>query len=357
MKSFVIKALTFLTPLIALTLNYLLLNIRHEPSGDFGRMSCIFFEKGYHDRVCYNITSPNAATLTINDTFPDSIDVLLVGDSFSDDPRHSINSPMGDSLGITVYKYCDMPYAPLEVALSFLTYLPTQKMPKVLIVERIERCLVSDQDLMHFDCPTTLDSLRVRHSAMFGDASNISEVETQWHNNNKGLEKSMMQYYRRHIGIKTQCVASNLNKELFSSRGKEKKLYSYYYDTIHYPENRLHNTVQKLNQLHRLAKEKNVELLLLPIPNKSTIYAEYSDKKELFYCPLTQTIAFDTLPYVINITDLLKKQATNGMKDIYMSDDTHWSSATALAVGHYIAHYLAQTYRTSFTLTPPPDLQ
>jgi hypothetical protein len=145
------------------------------------------------------------------------------------------------------------------------------------------------------------------------------------------------------IGWNNNSVFSKLNKICFTSKGNENELYSYYEDTNHYKDVFIDFTAKKLFQLYKLAEVRNVKLLYVVAPNKSSLYSTYTDNKDLYFT-LENTPAFDTIPFYFNPIQLLRKLDEKGEKDIYFCDDTHWTSKTAKVIGEYLTKIIINNY-------------
>ncbi|MBQ6097353.1 MAG: hypothetical protein IJK99_06355, partial [Bacteroidales bacterium] len=128
------------------------------------------------------------------------------------------------------------------------------------------------------------------------------------------------------------------------SKGNEDELFSYYEDTIHYPDEFIVSAAEKLQQLHQFAKNRNVELVYVVATNKSTLYAPYTNNENLYFT-IENRDAFDTLPFYFNPTNILRQLDQSGEKDIYYCDDTHWTPKTAKIVGEKLTEIIIQTNR------------
>lgn len=320
MRNFVVKTLLFSIPLILLFANYILLDCFRDREGDIARMDYIFFEKGYHDRLNDFGTSYHVSNIEI-DSIPDSCDVLCFGDSFSDKHPYRYQEPIGVCLNTNILNVLyNKDYSPDDAALSFLSYAPQEKLPKLMIVENIERAMTPWLCWLNFDNPPSLEAMArgKKHSSS---------------SPRKHLDEEMLSYYQRLTVNEPKSIRSCLDKPLFSEKFNPDYLYSYYEDTIHYTDIQLKEATRNISRLHELAARRNVKLVFLAIPNKSTLYANHIIDNHYFYTPLDETTLFDTMPFVYNALPLLRRLADGGTLDIFYSDDTHWTPKTAHAVG------------------------
>lgn len=320
MKSFVVKTLLFSTPVILLLVNFILLDCVRDREGDIARMDYIFFEKGYHDRLKDFDTSYHVFNIEI-DSIPDSCDVLCFGDSFSGLSPYRYQEPIGISLNTTILNVLyNKDYSPDDAALSFLTYASQNKLPKLIIVENIERAMVPWLYWLNFDNPTSLDAMSrgKKHSSS---------------SPRKHLDEEMLNYYQRLTVNEPKSIRSCLDEPFFSEMYHPEYLYSYYEDTIHYTDIMLNDAVKNICRLHQLAAQRNVKLVFLAVPNKSTLYANHIIDNKVFFTPLDDTTLFDTMPFAYNALPLLRQLSDNDTLDIFFADDTHWTPKTAQAVG------------------------
>lgn len=96
---------------------------------------------------------------------------------------------------------------------------------------------------------------------------------------------------------------------------------------------------------HQTLKEQDVDLILLPIPGKSTIYPEYLSKRySLSYGPAVnphigeffQKLADEGVK-IIDPTELLWKEKLKTDKLLYLEQDTHWSPEGMKLVAKYLS--------------------
>ena len=84
---------------------------------------------------------------------------------------------------------------------------------------------------------------------------------------------------------------------------------------------------EHLNKLANILKQHGIKLIVLATPNKYTIYSDFMVEKNKYgrstfyeeFSKLSQEYQF------INSKPILQKAVAAGVKDIYYSDDTHWS--------------------------------
>ena len=101
-----------------------------------------------------------------------------------------------------------------------------------------------------------------------------------------------------------------------------------------------------ITAFHQTLKEQGVDLILLPIPGKSTIYPEFLSKRyDIEYGPAVNPYAeefFQKLKdegiHIIDPTDLLwKEKMALQDRSLYLQQDTHWSPEGMKLVANYLS--------------------
>ncbi len=331
MKKFSLRVFVFSIPILIPVLIFLFLTITREISGDIGTMSIIFFEKGYHKKFEIAHNPPFVKDVEIKD-ISDSTAILCFGDSFSASRPYRYLQPIGEYFNDTVLNILyNLDYMPEEAALTFLANAPQSKMPRIMIVESVERSCCPR--LFRIDTTNCISFDQLQK----GKKNNSSTAK-------KSLDKEFISFCQYHLGWNDGTISAKTNKLCFTSKGNENELYSYYEDTIHYSDKIVDSAVEKLRQLYQFSKNRNVELIYIVATNKSTIYAPYTDNENLYFT-IENRDAFDTLPFYFNPTYILRQLDQNGVKDIYYCDDTHWPPNTAKIVGEKLTEKIIQTNR------------
>lgn len=330
MKRFVLKVLLFSMPILVPGIFYFVLFLTRENSGDIGSMAKIFFEKGYHNKLDIDPDPLFAQDIEIQD-LPDSSTILCFGDSFSAQRPFPYLQPLGEYCNkkITNVLY-NVDISPEDAALGFLANAPQAKMPKIIIVESIERSVAARLFWIDTSYPLSMEQIQKGKKHRSGTPK-------------KSFCKELTLFYKFRLGWDNKIVSVKLNKPCFSSKGNECKLYSYYEDTIHYSKEFIDSAANKLCQLRRIAQKRNIELIYIAVPNKSTLYAPYSDNRNKYFT-IEDNPAFDTLPFYFNPIKILRELDEKGEKDIYYSDDTHWTPKTAKTVGEALIDKIIKQY-------------
>lgn len=331
MKKLIIRLIIFSIPFVLLALNYWLVTMTKERSGDLGRVGHCYFEKNYHARLSPFREEQFVRDVQI-DSLPDSINILSVGDSFSNkilcDQRW--NEYFGETIHQQVVNIPPCDKSPANIVLSILSQYPDNRLPRIIIMETIEREAIPILSALDFDCPESLCNVRYlpkNHGDMTSD-----------------FFRETIEFYQRQLGMNSHLVFSNLNESVFSAKGDESNLICYYQDTTHFSDSEVSLAVDNLKRLYSLAEQRGVQLVYVICPNKVNVYWPYiseKDKKKYFNI-LDCTRTFDTLSYVYNPLPLLRLKLSEGEQDIFYCDDSHWTPKTAKLVGEEFAIFFQE---------------
>lgn len=335
MKKIVIRLIIFLIPFVLLATNYLLIIHTKERSGDLGRVGNRYFEKGYHAKLSPVIEEKYVKDIPV-DSLPDSIYILCVGDSFSNKllSVQRWNEYAGEKLNQQIVNIPPSNLSPANIILSYLSLCPDDRLPEIIIMETIEREAIPILSSLDFNNPENLDSIKYMPEDVFG----IPPYSY----------RNAIEYYQRKLGMNLHLVYSDLKEPVFSAKGDESKLICYYQDTTHFSNKQVQMAYDKLEQLHNLAERRGVQLFYLICPNKSNVYWPYINEndKRMYYNVLDRTSTFDTIPYVYSPLKMLRGIVSQGEKDVFYCDDTHWPPKTAKIVGEEMADFILKQTTT-----------
>lgn len=118
-----------------------------------------------------------------------------------------------------------------------------------------------------------------------------------------------------------------LNTELFTAEGDEDELMYLLWDFTQ----RIDGVEQANSNIESVAaycRERGIELIFLPCPDKSTVYYPYLVQDGREYAEKTYLDELAAQPhsyYLVDAKGVLRAAAARGEKDLYWADDTHWS--------------------------------
>ena len=334
MKKLIIRLIIFSIPFVFLVLNYWLITLTKDRSGDLGRVGHRFFEKNYHGKLSPNVDEQFVKDVFI-DSLPDSVFILSVGDSFSNKllSVQRWNEYFGKVFNQQIINIPPCDKSPANIVLSILTEYPDNRLPQVILMETVEREAIPILSALNFKHNESLNNIKYLPKNSFG-------ISTDFLHN-------VIEFYQRQLGMNVHLVFSDLNKPVFSSKGDESKLICYYQDTSHFSNKEVKMAVDNLKRLHKLAEYRGVQLFYLICPNKANVYWPYiteKDKKK-YYNILDCTSTFDTLQFVFSPLQMLRNKVSQGEKDVFYCDDSHWPPKTAKNVGIAMAEFVQSILR------------
>ncbi len=199
---------------------------------------------------------------------------------------------------------------------------------KTIILESVERSFIERMT-------SSIDEKKTMH---IQDLMNLCK-DSKYHNNppeysfiNDGNIKFVLYSILRNYsdnGFINIVYKVPLKQNLFTAQHSNDLLF--YGDDI--KNNMLSNEINlkiandNLNNLAKILKKHGVKLIVLATPNKYTIYSDFMIEKNKYgrssffedFSKLSKNYEF------INSKTILQNAVTNGIKDIYYPDDTHWS--------------------------------
>jgi len=294
--------------------------------GDLGRMS--YLKKSFSLKK--NEQNLPLKHIDYNDTIK-SIDVLTIGDSFSNNGSRGTNGYYQDYIStIQNLKVMNIQASHkgfIETILILDSKGILDKLsPKIIILESVERAAIQ-----RYSKKINWDIGLRKYSISFLDKKyNHSKVPTPSFINNlnyNALLYSLLYKYDDNA-IFSQVYIANLSKKLFSCKDKDRLLFYWNDLTRQSLFNKKSITLlnNNLNKLQSILNSKNIKLYFMPTVDKYDLYSKYIKnnkyKKSRFFellRPLKKKYHF------IDTKIILEKMLDDNISDVYYSDDTHWS--------------------------------
>jgi hypothetical protein len=316
----------FLLPLLILSISY----IFYETSGgDLNRVGKISIQKEYRnifkDDFQKQIKYRDLSEIDLNKE--NSINILTVGDSFSQQGSIGYQNYLSSLYNLNIVNIDTSNINSVSTVQLLFSIVNGDLLDKLkvdyIILESVERCFASDNQIVNMN--TTF---------MVKDFNKKRLKENKNSSSDLGIFKDMTNYFIYNIlynfderAYISESYKVKLTKKLFSTQKNE--LLFYYYD-IH---NIHHNTREsirglneKLNILSKKLKEKGVQLIVLPAPDKYDVYYSFIKNNHFPENNFFDYMKEEKKEYIyINTKDLLLEHVNNGEKDVYFADDTHWS--------------------------------
>lgn len=310
----------------------------NDGHGDLARMASMQISPARNPQAIYNkkhLEFPEYLTL-LKQGEHIQIDILTIGDSFSNGGAGAYYQDyLMEQLNVNVLNMPTIPgyrHDAIRIldALEVTGYLDIIN-PKLVILESVERKIGSRWgERIVFD--STMDAKRLEE-AFLPTNNDVNEGDSE--KPLQGIIPQIMiqadwKYLNdRYIAPQSRLVKFyNLNKACFTNPGCEDMLLILDEDlesAMSPVDSKMVN--ENMNMMANRMKEKNIEMMFLPCPDKFDLYFPYIvnppvDKESL-------TIEeIESLPkeyFIIPAKRLLRKAMDKGEMDLYWADDTHWS--------------------------------
>lgn len=323
MRRFIVRIVLALLPCLLLYVYYLLAINDNKPKGDLSRMSYVEFD--YEKPrpaptdtlgVCQYMTKTEL--MNSNEK-----GIVVFGDSFSiEEAENYWEEYLGGYMGCTIRSVSYVGVNSFATYLSMLQNDP-ECLPDTVVVEIIERnlvpflCEISD----NFEKPIQMDPETIRNTQ----------------ERLRAKQQTVGGFYKtRFLKLSQQCLTVPLKDSLFSDYPTT--LFFYYDDTTRSSEIMQAQAVENLIRLDSLSCEKGIHFYVLAIPNKLTIYKRYISNDKYFSQNSIENLSlFDGVTCLVNPEPALRELTDSGVKDVFLPDDTHFSSVAGKMVARYLA--------------------
>jgi hypothetical protein len=295
--------------------------------GDLGRMS--YLTKSLTVRKINESNLSSKHIKYTNDVT--SIDVITIGDSFSNGGGGGINRYYQDfietkqNLKVMNIQQGGKGFIETALLLDESGILDTLK-PSVIILETIER-----HAIQRYSKKINWNVKLSPYSLVFldekGERSELPSPSFINNLNYNALLYNILYNYDENA-VFSKVYIANLSKNLFSNHTN--RLLFYYNDLKYIPLSNDESIAllnDNLNNLQKILDKKNIQLYFMPAVDKYNLYSEYIQNnnypKSTFFerlRPLKKNYKW------IDTKMILSEMLKNDIKDVYYSDDTHWSS-------------------------------
>ena len=340
MRKFIVKSIVFLSPFIFL---YLIISrLYSTDQGDLFRAGYFHREDNYREQFRNEFQNPlHYQDLSSIDTcLKPKYSVLVIGDSYSEMESISFTNYIAgnDSISVLFFdiKSDIRSNNPVETLYSLVNGDFFDKIHiDYVVLESCEREFAARADLNPDNRIFVKDIVQVekRQSAKFKKNIPVNNAIVKYFVINilrNFMEGSVSGVYR------FESV-----KPVFSSK-HENEILVFVMDVRNLPMNSDIAAVSRindvLNHLSALVAEKGSKLIVLPAPDKYSVYYDYIEDRERY----PQPVFFDILKplekqYIyIDSDEILKNAVSSGTTDVYFADDTHWSPVGAKLIAEAI---------------------
>lgn len=316
LKGFSLALVALLLPAVVLTLYFEpldgdLTRIGHLAERDFGA----------------NKAQPSQPRLA-NLKQTDKADILVLGDSFS--AENIWQSMLTKRLGLTIKTYH---YNHVSCISDWLTKAAqgiASPGSSIVIIETVEREFISRFGSESTACINRISSpLTIDSDTINGDREKWAIFPIDPRHLIKTWQNHSRKQYGRVSLSRNRVVKADLTRsDLFSNRLSESFLYYGGDDqkAITWSAARADRAIASLKHYQYLAKKNGIELIVLVIPDKSSVYSEWIAAGQMKQIPKYDLYERLTVAFGIhsNILANFKQQAANTL-DFYSPNDTHLS--------------------------------
>ena len=293
--------------------------------GDLGRMS-------YHnDSLIFKENRVNLPKKHIDFTKIEKVDVITIGDSFSNGGAGGLNPFYQDYIA-SFYNFKVLNLEPskegwVESILRLNSSGILDKLhPKVIILESIERGCVDrlskkiDWNLTA-DEKTVIQDMKKRYPTQKEKTSFINNL------NYNALIYNLLYKFNDHA-YSSKVYIAPISKQLFSSQNPKELLF--YFEDIKNLKKSNQKSIallnENLNHLQEILKKKNIHLYFMPTPDKYDIYSKYIINNQYEQSHFFELLRGLKKEYTfIDTKAIIKQLIDDNEKDVYYPDDTHWS--------------------------------
>ena len=328
MKRFLLKSLLYSLPILVPVIIFCCF-INPYISGDIGPLGYVTFPKGYAEGI--SITN-KVVNCEYNFADYQENGILTIGDSFSQTGNREIsyNYFMAEYWEGKVYNLSQDRYSnPFN---RFIYLSRTQKMPKIVVIESVERYLIE-----------RLNGITLNlHAEEMIARKKVDTTRVESHSEKKSILEKTQEWLKREMHIKgyeNPIYAAKLSKPLFSCQDMENDLYFYYEDVsrMNPHDTLVYSALEKLDSLFNYADSINVDLYVLIAADKYEVYQDYIVNNKYKNQDLLDEIEKSyTNSRLINSKDTLHKMLKEGVLDLYWSNNTHWSPVGSNAVAKQV---------------------
>lgn len=313
--------------------------LNNEYGNDLGRMIKINLPNNYNN-IFENITLKEKFVIN-NDIFRSDIEILTIGDSFSQQDLLGYQNYLGkkldkEILNVSVYKG----YSPIETLNWMLDigYFDNKEI-KYVILENVER-YAAQRALKISNINLGINDFQSYYLKLREKTHKINNQKFINIGNIKKLYYKIAYKFSENAFISPVYI-TNLTKEFFSENNR--KLLFYYEDleNIELNQNNIKKINKNLNILAEKIQNRGMKLIVFYAPNKYTLYSSYILNSKYPQNFFFEGLSKEEKNYLyLDSKEILDKKIKNGDKDIYYLNDTHWSPKAAKIIGESLGELI-----------------
>jgi hypothetical protein len=309
--------------------------------GDLGRLS--YSVENLSPRI--NETTLDKKHIEYHQWDGQAIDILTLGDSISNGGAGGKNPYYQDYIA-TDYNKTVMNIQVLEKQANYIEMiyllensgLLKKINPRAIIIESTERSTLERFSLTEIDENKTLEINQLHeymHNSKWEDGEAQLKKVSFINNLNINAIKYNLLYPFDDNAFFSSCYQTQLNQKMFTSLNGKTLLF--YKDTIPYYKSISKDKIMLLNQnLNELAiflHQRGIQLYFMPAVDKLNLYSKYIVNNKYGESTFFEQLRPLEKEYIlIDTKAVLEKEVDRGVKDIFYSDDTHWSYKASEAI-------------------------
>jgi len=316
MKKFTIRFIGALIPLYVLVLFYIFY-ISPNLSGDLGNIGQIPFGKDYSNAIGKNYLLRSRVIQFTDKNMNSRYKIGTIGDSFSQQGINGYQNYLAnlENTDILNFKWeinCGAPQTAINLLNSGVF---SNSHFKVVIIECVERQLIYRLSTVNFGNKSFKDSSVNEHK----------QIDKE---NYKPFLENVFSWIRLSCGYNNPVNKVQLDANYFDSPTYGNKLFFYEYDLSFKTIDKNDITIAKSNltKIVRLFESKGIKLIFMIAADKYDVYQSFIIHNPY---PKNRTLDyfkdFEAYPYFVNSKQILYPLVRNGVKDVYLMNDSHWS--------------------------------
>ena len=304
-------------------------------SGDLGRLGKLAFGHEYKQALDSNLLK-ECWVDDFNGKLTKEYKIITIGDSFSQQGKAGYQNYLGYLLKSKVLNIRPANgVSPEQLALSLLrTGWLKEMSPRVVVVETVERQLVNNLFTLDFSRRPSAAAVRKQ----------IYKKKTVAVPKSADCLYETIYWMRLRLEIDNPVKKVELNRDLFSDFDND--LYFYYADLQRssMKKEEKEKVYSILDSLEQEFQQQGIHFVYTVAADKYDVYQPFVKDNVYPSCTLLDSLPDAQAPcYLINTVEILRPLVRQGVKDVYIATDSHWSYIASEAVAWEIATLFHKT--------------
>ncbi len=321
MKKFSIRFIAILIPLY-LVVYFYMIKIEPNLSGDMGNTGQIPFGSEYNENLKRNYLKQTNTYEFTTFSAEKKYKTVTIGDSFSQQAVFGYQNYLSVLVKSDILSYSptDIMYPPEQTAIKLLNSGCFSSIEtKIVVVESVGRSFVERLKNLDFNLKFDLTS-KASQNTKIKPPKTITLLE------------KTCSWLRLSIDFQSSIKKGDLNAVYFNHQKYGNKLF-FYADDLKFSslsKNDIQTAKSNLIKLQKLFEAKGIKFIYIIAADKYDVYQSFIVNNKYPENKLLEN--FDSIPFVLNSKKILLPMVQNGVKDVYMINDSHWSYKASEAV-------------------------